>query len=86
MSCLFTIAHNDGNMNSKNTDKMRTINTLQNYYRLYLSNWKWWIIAVGGLPILILILLFDLIADSKVFLLFILRVIKRAFDFGWKWW
>ncbi|MCB0371344.1 MAG: hypothetical protein KDD45_18520 [Bdellovibrionales bacterium] len=55
-------------MNSKNTDKMRTINTLQNYYRLYLTNWKWWIIAVGGLPILILILLFDLIADSKVFI------------------
>jgi ABC-type dipeptide/oligopeptide/nickel transport system permease subunit len=53
---------------------MRTITTLQNYYRLYLTNWKWWVIAVGGLPILILILIFDLIADSRVFLLFILRV------------
>ena len=63
------MCYNGCNMNSKNTDKMRTINTLQNYYRLYLTNWKWWIIAVGGLPILILILLFDLIADSKVCIL-----------------
>ena len=65
-------------MNFKNTDKMRTINTLKTYYKLYLTNWKWWIIAVGGLPILILILLFDIIADCLVFLLFILRVSWRS--------
>lgn len=61
-------------MNTKNKDKVRTINTLKTYYRLYLTDWKYWIIAIGGLPILILILVGDFLADCLVFLLFMLRI------------
>jgi hypothetical protein len=53
---------------------MRTKKTLNIWWKEYLFS-KWFVLGIGATPIFLIILAFDIIADTLAFLWFIINVV-----------